>query len=126
MTALSFHLDEQTLLRVGITLLHFVWQGAVLATLFAATHYFLRRASAEKRYLAASFTLLLMAAVPVCTFFALPISEDAAERDESVMVGSVIDSLELAASYLPQSEPDGLTGRTSGKCITFWAPAYGT
>jgi beta-lactamase regulating signal transducer with metallopeptidase domain len=57
--------------RLGWTLLHFLWQGALLAVAYAAVRGLVHRRSANTRYLAGCLTLLLMAAAPVMTFHAL-------------------------------------------------------
>jgi bla regulator protein blaR1 len=55
--------------RLGWVLLHFVWQGAVIAALCAIAFVTLRRASANVRYLIACSGLLVMAAcLPVSWF----------------------------------------------------------
>lgn len=53
---------------LGWTLVHFLWQGALLAALFALVRYLLRSASANTRYLAGCATLLVMLAVMAVTF----------------------------------------------------------
>src|SRR5687767_12761158 len=61
---------------LGWTLLHFVWQGALVALLYAGVSLTLRRSTANARYTFACLSLLLMLALPVATFFHL----DAAAR----------------------------------------------
>jgi beta-lactamase regulating signal transducer with metallopeptidase domain len=53
--------------RLGWSLVHFLWQGAVAALLLAAVLAWLPRAAVGPRYLAACATLLLMAACPLAT-----------------------------------------------------------
>ncbi|MBI4326434.1 MAG: hypothetical protein HY674_14390 [Chloroflexi bacterium] len=57
--------------RLGWTLLHFTWQGAALAALFALLRHALRARTANARYLAGCLTLALMAAAPVATYVIL-------------------------------------------------------
>ncbi len=57
--------------RLGWTLVHFVWQGALLAAGYAAWRAAGRGRSANARYLAGCLTLLLMAAAPMATFLHL-------------------------------------------------------
>jgi TonB family protein len=52
---------------VGLALLHFLWQGAVIAGAAAWLFYCLRRASAASRYAAGCIALLTMALAPVAT-----------------------------------------------------------
>lgn len=60
--------NEPVVHRLGWTLLHFVWQGALLAVAYAAVRAIGRSCSANTRYVAGCLTLLLMAAAPVATF----------------------------------------------------------
>src|SRR5216684_7825026 len=66
MTSLANWTSPELLLTLGWTLLHFVWQGAALAAVFAVAMALCRSASA--RYAVAAGTLVLMMASPVVTF----------------------------------------------------------
>jgi len=66
MTSLANWTSPELLLTLGWTLLHFVWQGAALAAVFAVAMTLCRSASA--RYAVAAGTLVLMMASPVVTF----------------------------------------------------------
>ena len=57
--------------RLGWTLLHFLWQGAVVASLFALAQTALRKRSSNARYWMGCLALALMLAAPVITFLAL-------------------------------------------------------
>ena len=67
MTPVGF-LDRHALDALGLTLVHFLWQGALVALLYACFAALARRASAEVRHLAACAALALMLALPVGTF----------------------------------------------------------
>ena len=56
---------------LGWTLLHFVWQGALVAFLLALALYPLRHRTAQTRYVVACGALLLLLAMPVVTFAVL-------------------------------------------------------
>ncbi|MHC4401842.1 MAG: M56 family metallopeptidase [Planctomycetota bacterium] len=81
--------------RLGLSLLHFLWQGAVVAMVVALITPALRRRSAALRYVVLLVALGLMALLPVATFCliespAAPIGSVAlAERESGVasMVG---------------------------------------
>jgi len=62
-------ISTELLQALGWTLLHFVWQGAALAAIFAAVNAVCRRATT--RYALAVITLVLMMAAPAVTFMAL-------------------------------------------------------
>lgn len=64
-------LTEPLFQALGWSLIHFIWQGALVALLLAGANLILRRSSANKRYVASCTALLLMAALPVATFFIL-------------------------------------------------------
>lgn len=69
MNNLAFWLSPSTVQALGWTLVHFIWQGALLAMLFSLVSGFLRTANA--RYAAALATLALMGISPVITFLVL-------------------------------------------------------
>lgn len=68
MNALLAHPVFQLL---GWTLLHFVWQGALVALAYAGINLSLRRSTANLRYTVACVSMLLMLLLPVATFFRL-------------------------------------------------------
>lgn len=53
---------------LGLTLLHFVWQGLLIGTLATVANRALRRASANARYIAACSAMALMGATAIGTF----------------------------------------------------------
>ena len=69
MTNLSSWISPELMRAFGWTLLHFLWQGAGLAALFAAANAVCRRATT--RYALAVLTLTLMMAAPVITFIGM-------------------------------------------------------
>jgi beta-lactamase regulating signal transducer with metallopeptidase domain len=60
--------DRLAIDALGWTLLHFVWQGVLIAMAFAAVDRLLSRGSANVRYLVACGTMLVMLLVPIGTF----------------------------------------------------------
>jgi beta-lactamase regulating signal transducer with metallopeptidase domain len=67
MTNFAHWISPELMRTLGWTLLHFIWQGAALAALFAVAMAACRSAAA--RYALAAVTLVLMMASPVITFF---------------------------------------------------------
>jgi len=65
-------LDAPIILRLGLALVHFVWQGAIAAVVALLVLVALRRASAAARYVALLVVFAGMAACPVLTFALLP------------------------------------------------------
>src|SRR5256885_9155240 len=54
---------------LALALIHFIWQGALLAALYAGLDRLLRRSSANARYVLACAALLLMLIFPLATFY---------------------------------------------------------
>src|SRR6266700_3292548 len=73
MTAVAHWFSPDVLRTLGLSLLHFLWQGAALAALAAALIAAARQAST--RYAIAVAALVLMVAAPVATYFVLHQSE---------------------------------------------------
>src|SRR5215472_11906898 len=78
MRILAHGISPELLEALGWTLVHFVWQGAALAALFAVANALCRRAST--RYALAVITLALMMAAPVITLAGLMRQNDPAVR----------------------------------------------
>lgn len=99
-------LDSQLVAAIGWTLLHFVWQGALIGCASAVLLTALRRARPETRYLAACAALLLCLAWPALDLVA------------ALRTGG-------ADGVLPRS-PDGLAGaalRIDGDGLLGWLQA---
>jgi beta-lactamase regulating signal transducer with metallopeptidase domain len=62
------HTIQHTIQAVAWTLIHFCWQGAAIAALFAAANKLLAHRSSNARYLVALVALLLMLAASAATF----------------------------------------------------------
>lgn len=54
--------------RIGWTLIHFLWQGAVIGLIYAGLRIHLRQGTAQARYLLGVFALAVMACMPFATF----------------------------------------------------------
>lgn len=62
-------IESPWVLRLALTLLHFVWQGGVIYAGWLVCRALLRTNSAEARYLLALLTLACMGITPLVTFF---------------------------------------------------------
>ncbi len=96
-SVLSFQFDalvrllpESIVYRLGWTLVHFVWQGAMIAMLVGLTLAALRRRSAHARYVAGCAGLLLMLVAAGVTLFAVGSPGDNAA---SVVIRQPADSV---------------------------------
>lgn len=61
-------LSENVVRAIGWTLVHFVWEGLVIAALLAVILRALRRSPAHWRYLAGCAAMVMMAVAPLVTF----------------------------------------------------------
>jgi beta-lactamase regulating signal transducer with metallopeptidase domain/uncharacterized protein involved in exopolysaccharide biosynthesis len=73
MNAFGELLNHPLTYRVGWTLLHSVWQGAIAAALFAVLRMMMRRRSANARYITGCLVLLFLALTAIATFFTVPL-----------------------------------------------------
>ena len=91
---------------MGLALLHFVWQGAVVAAVTAWLLHGLRGASAATRYLVSCLALLTMAAAPLVTMLRAldePVPSSAA-TPASAMALEAIGATTTALPTPPSSE----------------------
>jgi len=75
MNAIESLLTHPVAFRLGWTLVHFVWQGAIVSLLLVGVLFALSRRSANARYLISCAALALMAVLPFVTFALVPQAE---------------------------------------------------
>ena len=108
---------------LGWTLLHFVWQGSLVAAAFAAVNALLRERSASLRYAAASTAMLVMTACVPVTFYLIYSSQsvspgvgvEPASSFETPELLRPLDGDSQRAIHLPP--PDG-----SGRVLNSQSP----
>ena len=71
MNAIAEVLDKPIFQALGWTLIHFIWQGALIGILYCGLSLILRRRSANVRYAAACISMLLMLAAPSATLITI-------------------------------------------------------
>jgi len=80
MMVLEGTISQEIVQRLGWTLLHFVWQAAVVALLLAILLRVLRKTSANLRYIIACLALALVVLLPVITIQLVPLSVPHSEQ----------------------------------------------
>ena len=97
---------------LGWALLHFLWQGALLALLLAGLLRLLRGRSANARYLAACAALLLMLVSPAVTFWRTSRQTVASAVDERSLAAARPTNVTAATGPLPKraDRPEGVDG----------------
>jgi beta-lactamase regulating signal transducer with metallopeptidase domain len=122
MTPIETLLDKPIFQALGWTLIHFIWQGALIAILYAVVSLLLRRFSANVRYAAACAAMLLMLIAPATTM--VIVRGQSFDSAEVVVIQSAPDVADDESSFdsLPQSqgsiEPADSTQPDS---ISLWA-----
>jgi beta-lactamase regulating signal transducer with metallopeptidase domain len=71
MNGIETLLGKPAFQALGWTLIHFIWEGALVAILYASVSVLLRRSTANVRYAAACFAMLLMLIAPAATMVAV-------------------------------------------------------
>jgi GWxTD domain-containing protein len=94
---------EQPLIHaVGWSLLHFLWEGAVVALLLTSALGLLSNRSSQLRYKAACCALVLMAASPLVTFGLLVVNSSTADQ---AFAYAIVQSNQLLIPLTGLSEP---------------------
>ena len=104
-------LPETFLQAMGWTLLHFLWQGMVVAGLLAAVNRMLKNHPANSRYVAACASLLVMFAFPMATLYILTISFSADHA------GITTSAISLATKHTAAFQ-------TTGEMIRDWSGRF--
>ncbi|HEY8749315.1 MAG TPA: M56 family metallopeptidase [Tepidisphaeraceae bacterium] len=68
MNLLHLILESSAVHRLGVTLLHSLWEGALIAAVLFIAGFVLRRSTPAARYGASCAALLLMVLAPLCTY----------------------------------------------------------
>jgi type II secretory pathway component GspD/PulD (secretin)/beta-lactamase regulating signal transducer with metallopeptidase domain len=87
MIALENILSQEIIQKLGWTLLHFIWQAAVLAIFLAILLRILRKSTANLRYIIASLTLALIVLLPAITIQLVPVSAIRSTAFQAVNTG---------------------------------------
>lgn len=99
MNSIATLLDKPIFLALGWTLIHFIWQGALIALLYVASSVLLRRFTANVRYAAACGGMLLMLIAPVVTILTI---SSATTQLNSVAVTGTDKVVQTSEAIAPQ------------------------
>ena len=69
MNSIEGWISESVVTALGWTLLHFLWQGSLIAVLYGTINVLLQRSSAAARYFLGCASLAMMMVLPAITFF---------------------------------------------------------
>ena len=115
MTQIEQMLSGPWAVRLGWTLVHSLWEIAVVAAIVAALLALLRRRSAEARYLAACVVLAAMLVPPAVTYSLIPTPPDA-------VVGTQPDPVEPALGTVATEAAPGPGGSLRSPAVGLPGP----
>ncbi len=103
-------LSQEIIQKLGWTLLHFIWQAAVVALLLAILLRLLRKSTPSLRYIIACLALVLIVLLPVITIQLVPVSvPQSAGHIEPATVPAVLLTEEMPpAETIVLEEPEQL------------------
>ena len=99
MNSLEMLLAKPIFQALGWALVHFIWQGAIVAILYAGVAVMLRKRAANVRYSVACAAMLLMLALPIATIFIIGQSS----KDEFISKNEALISTSRASETESES-----------------------
>ncbi len=104
MNAIEILLDRPVFQALGWTLIHFIWQGALIAILYLSATVVLRRSAATVRYAAACSAMVLMLIAPAVTMLTV---SGGAERlpTDAIAAEAILDTQTVARAAMPVADP---------------------
>jgi len=122
MSVIEF-LSEPIWQRLGLTLLHFLWQGLAIAVLFGLIIRLFRLSRGNNQYIACLLAFLAMSACPVATFLTLDTSTKllATPIATRVITGPIVSSLDTLP-VLPVEDTQANTSIALPKIVEITEP----
>jgi uncharacterized protein (TIGR03435 family) len=107
--------------RLGLTLLHFVWQGTLIVAMYAVVRKWGARALGPSgRYFLAGAVLTAMAIIPVVTWMLLPVQNSAAVTFSAPMSAPRAESVSTIPFQLPSEVYAAPPGHLLSWVVVFW------
>lgn len=101
--------EQPVVQRLGVVLLHFVWQGVLVAFCLACGLRLLGQRRVNERYVLSVAALALMTALPIGTFFLVSAPAGARraamQTDRSTLGAELVESSEQLPTAVEDSEP---------------------
>jgi len=107
--------------RLGLTLLHFVWQGTTIVTLYAVVRkWSARTLGPSGRYFLACAVLTAMAVIPIVTWMLLPVQKSADVTFSAPMSAPRAESVPTIPLLLPSEVYATAPGHFLPWVVVFW------
>src|SRR5216683_2413995 len=100
MNGLELLLGKPIFQALGWTLIHFIWEGALVAILYASVSLLLRRSTANVRYAAACVAMLMMLIAPAVTMFVVTRVQEPSLFVESAAIVTNSQTARVSALYV--------------------------
>jgi len=123
MSAIEVLATQPWVERLGLTLLHFVWQGAIVVAMYAGARRLGARALGPNgRYLLACGALTAMAIVPIVTWMLLPspVRESAAVTFAAPMSAPRTEAIPSISYLVPNQAYAQVPGQFLSWVVGFW------
>lgn len=125
MNALPVSVADRLVQSLGWTLVHFLWQGAAIAGLFALLRAATRRHAAQSRYLAGCIALTLMAVSPLLTFAVMHVPVDRQSVTAVIGLKQTYNSPKITSAALRSGPENRLTFSAAvdfvlRACVSLW------
>ena len=126
MNAIETLLDKPIFQALGWTLIHFIWQGALIAIIYVSVSVLLRRFTANVRYAAACSAMLLMLLAPAATMFAISYSADTSPAAIAAGTTADVQTAEAigqspANQLMPATQSEIESAPAQANWIKLWA-----
>jgi uncharacterized protein (TIGR03435 family) len=121
MNAIQILADQAWVERLGLTLLHFVWQGTIVVTMYAVVRKWgARTLGPSGRYFLACAVLTVMAVIPIVTWMLLPVQKSAAVTFSAPLSAPRTDSVPTIPFLLPSEVYAAPPGHFLSWVVVFW------
>jgi bla regulator protein blaR1 len=121
MNAIQILATQAWVERLGLTLLHFVWQGTIIVTMYAVVRKWgARTLGPGGRYFLACAVLTAMAIIPIVTWMLLPVQKSAAVTFSAPMSAPRAQSVPTIPFLLPSTVYAATPGHFLSWVVTFW------
>jgi beta-lactamase regulating signal transducer with metallopeptidase domain len=121
MNLLETLLTNSLVMTLGWTLIHFIWQGVLIAIMLAGIQAVLSRHSANARYAAACIAMLVMLAAPLATMITISLSKSEETSVSSQPVFAARSELQTRANDTARISGGTLTGASTVSALP-WLP----
>lgn len=120
MNELVASMNHPLVMRTGWVLIHFLWQGALIAALAEAMLILTRKASSSLRYLLLCGAMVLCVALPIATWFCLkPIKIESVAKTPRLAIPSVQPLLISRPSFIATQSSSPVIPREGGNRRSF-------